>query len=195
MLQVLKKGTQGYNYKYTELADIVKSMAELGLDYKQYTETDPNTLKDYMWTIIIRDGKEDKPLRGCEIVMATLQGKSNPAQEMGSSITYARRYSLLMALGWATDDDDAESMTGTKKAQPQKPMQTIKPGQDIDPLTSAQLEILKNKFEKLKLPIEDKRKLMQDYKFRTLESLSKINAERLIEHLTRIAKAQEVKNG
>ena len=28
------------------------------------------------------------------------------AQAQGSALTYARRYSLLMALGWATEDDD-----------------------------------------------------------------------------------------
>lgn len=133
MLKVLAKSTQGYNYKYTELSEIVKEMAEQGLDYYQYTETDPNTLKDYMWTVIIKDGKESKPLRGCEIVMATLQGKSNPAQEMGSSITYARRYSLLMALGWATEDDDAKGLDGAKKVQPPPKFGKMEPENKITP--------------------------------------------------------------
>ena len=110
MLKVLAKKTEGYNYKYTELSEIVGAMAELGLDYYQYTETDERTLKDYIWTVIIEDGKERKALRGAEVVKATLKN-NNPAQEMGSSITYARRYSLLMALGWATADDDGAMLT------------------------------------------------------------------------------------
>ena len=58
----------------------------------------------------------DLPVRkGCRVVNATLSGKSNPAQEHGSALTYARRYSLLMAFGLATDDDDAESLSVIKE--------------------------------------------------------------------------------
>ena len=43
---------------------------------------------------------------------AALVGIKNPAQEQGSATTYARRYSLLMAFGLASDDDDdAQSLT------------------------------------------------------------------------------------
>jgi len=34
----------------------------------------------------------------------------NPAQDYGSALTYARRYSLLLAFGLATADDDAASL-------------------------------------------------------------------------------------
>ena len=47
---------------------------------------------------------------GCIVAEAKLSGKNNAAQEHGSALTYARRYSLLMAYGLATDDDDAESL-------------------------------------------------------------------------------------
>ena len=129
---ILKNNTQGYGYKYTELSQIVKALEEDGRTFYQYTATDPNTLKDYIYTVLVdKDGKESKPLRGSEIILATL-AKSNPAQEMGASLTYARRYSLLMALGWATEDDDAKSLEGAKKIQPQKPMQAMKAGQDVN---------------------------------------------------------------
>ena len=46
------------------------------------------------------DGKwEEEWLQGARIVQATLMGNNNPAQEQGSALTYARRYSLLMAFG------------------------------------------------------------------------------------------------
>lgn len=194
MLKVLAKSTQGYNYKYTELSEIVKEMAEQGLDYYQYTETDPNTLKDYMYTVLIKDGKETKPLRGTEIVMATLQGKSNPAQEMGSSITYARRYSLLMALGWATEDDDEKSLEGAKKVQPQKPMQTVKPGQDVNVeyITKVQDDKLTNLIKDLGMTPEQSMADLKNFKKEKFSELTKKEADQYIKILE---KRVEAKNG
>ena len=65
----------------------------------------------------IRGKWEEKPKRGCKIVDATLSGIKNPAQEQGSALTYARRYSLLMAFGLATEDDDGASLTRPQKEE------------------------------------------------------------------------------
>lgn len=112
----IKKKVNGYNYKYADLAAVHEYLESVGITYYQYTETAGNG-QDYIMTVVInKDGKESAPRRGARLVEATLQGKSNPAQEYGSSLTYARRYSLLMALGLATEDDDAESLTNAKEA-------------------------------------------------------------------------------
>lgn len=109
----LKKNKEGYGYKYTELAEINAYLADNDMFYYQYTETiDGN---DYIMTVPIIDGEEKPPRRGCRIVQATLQGVKNPAQEQGSALTYARRYSLLMAFGLATEDDDAAALTEKKE--------------------------------------------------------------------------------
>ena len=74
-------------------------------------------------TVKVIDGKESAPLRGCRVVDASsLVGNSNPAQQLGSALTYARRYSLLMAFGLATEDDDAQSLSdrGERKASPKQ---------------------------------------------------------------------------
>lgn len=106
------KNKQGYGYKYTDLSQIHKLLEENGLSYYQYTQRIDGD--DYIFTVCIdADGNESQPLQGCRVVQATLSGKSNPAQEQGSALTYARRYSLLMAYGLATEDDDAESLTQT----------------------------------------------------------------------------------
>ena len=110
---ILGKEADGYGYKYTDIAGIHRWLESKGLTYYQYVETDEHG-NDYIFTVPVKDGKPQEPRRGCKVVMATLNGKSNPAQEQGSAITYARRYSLLMAFGLATTDDDAACMTVPK---------------------------------------------------------------------------------
>lgn len=107
----LKKGSQGYGYKYTDIAEIHEWLESQGITYYQYIE--PIDGNDYIYTVPIINGEEKAPRRGCKVIIAALSNKSNPAQEQGSGITYARRYSLLMAFGLATDDDDAACMTKT----------------------------------------------------------------------------------
>lgn len=112
METILNKNSEGYGYKYTDIVEIHKYLEENGMKYYQETETNPINGQDYILTYRYIDGKwEEKPKRGCKVVDATLQGIKNPAQEQGSALTYARRYSLLMAFGLATDDDDAQSLT------------------------------------------------------------------------------------
>ena len=68
--------------------------------------------------------EEEKPaLRGARVVDATLIGVNNPAQQQGSALTYARRYSLLMAFGLATEDDDAQSLSTEKEDKKATPKQ------------------------------------------------------------------------
>lgn len=117
----IAKGKAGYGYKYTELAQINEWLEAKGESYYQYTE-DYNG-KDYIMTVKVNaKGEESKPIRGCQIIDGnTLNGgKANVAQQLGAAITYARRYSLLMAYGLATEDDDAESLTQQPRQQTQR---------------------------------------------------------------------------
>lgn len=104
----IKKNARGYNYKYADLAQIHEYLEEQGKSYYQYVERIEGD--DYIMTVKVEDGKELPPMRGCRVVQARLDGKTNPAQEQGSALTYARRYSLLMAYGLATTDDDAQML-------------------------------------------------------------------------------------
>ena len=101
--------TGKYSYKYVDIAQIHDYLESIGASYYQYVERIDND--DYIVTVKVIDGKESAPLRGARIVDAKLNGVVNPAQEQGSAITYARRYSLLMAFGLATTDDDAQVFT------------------------------------------------------------------------------------
>ena len=108
MKSTIAKKTDGFGYKYTELADINKYCEDNGIRYWQEVETNEINQKDYIITYI-DNGEEIKKHRGCQIVEATLQGVKNPVMAYGSSLTYCRRYSLLMALGLACEDDDGAS--------------------------------------------------------------------------------------
>lgn len=130
MPSVLAKSTQGYGYKYTELAEINKSLGELGMTYRQYVEPliNGDAVIDYLFTILIdKEGNESEPIRGCRIVGGGI-GK-NAAQDQGAAITYARRYSLMMALGLACEDDDASSLT---KSEPKMPAAASKRKNGLD---------------------------------------------------------------
>lgn len=98
-----------YSYKYVDIAQIHAYLESIGARYYQFIDRIDGD--DYVMTVRIIDGKEMPPLRGARVVDATLVGVTNPAQQQGSALTYARRYSLLMAFGLATDDDDAQSLS------------------------------------------------------------------------------------
>lgn len=114
MKSTIAKKTEGYGYKYTELADINKYCEVNDITYYQEVETSEINQKDYIITYLQKGDKEEKH-RGCQIVEARLSGINNPVQEYGSSLTYCRRYSLLMALGLATEDDDGAAFTEVKE--------------------------------------------------------------------------------
>ena len=109
-MKTLNKNANGYKYKYTDLSEIHGYLESEGLSYYQYVDVvDGN---DYIMTVKIdADGKESKPIRGCRVVQAILEKNDNPAQRQGSALTYARRYSLLLAYGLCTTDDDAEMLS------------------------------------------------------------------------------------
>jgi hypothetical protein len=81
-------------------------MEEVELRYYQEVETVDG--EDFVITHIL-DGADKviRKCRGCRVVKVS--GK-NPAQDYGSALTYARRYSLLLAFGLATADDDAATL-------------------------------------------------------------------------------------
>jgi hypothetical protein len=106
----LAKNKEGYGYKYTELADINKYCEANDIRYYQEVETNEINQKDYIVTYVTKNGETTRH-RGCQIVEARLNGINNPVMEYGSSLTYCRRYSLLMAMGLATEDDDGASLT------------------------------------------------------------------------------------
>lgn len=197
MKSTIAKKTEGYGYKYTELADINKYCEDNGIRYYQEVETSEINQEDYIITYLVRDGETTKH-RGCKIVDAVLSGIKNPVQEYGSSLTYCRRYSLLMALGLATEDDDGASLTIKKEATKTDSSnwkfnfgkhsgETMKEVIDNDPdymkwyLNNKASEFDKKCYELLtgeKLPTEEE----QDERIKLMSEINELERELDIEH-------------
>lgn len=91
-----RAGGGKYSYSYSSLADIVKQGFEIpamrvavvdGMQFVEFKDADGN------W----QQGAQVVPLDS---------GSMNSVQKYGASLTYARRYTTLMALGLVCDDDD-----------------------------------------------------------------------------------------
>ena len=176
MANTIGKNAQGYGYKYTDLAHIHEWLESNGLSYYQYIE--PIDGVDYIMTVRKGDGYSSEPVRGCRVVQATLSGKSNAAQEQGSALTYARRYSLLMAFGLATDDDDAESLTKKAKEPAKTSGKTFSeaPKDDGTPINQTQTDAIQT--------------LLTDAPAARLEAFNKALDFYKVENITQLTKAQ-----
>ncbi len=131
-LENAPKSSQGHGYKYADLATCINEakpvLAKNGLAVVQMLGGN----SDEERTLITMLTHESGEYISSEFVMAkaVLSGGSgkNPAQVLGSAITYHRRYAYAAIIGLAQDDDDATGNTTgndigkNKKAQapPQK---------------------------------------------------------------------------
>ena len=116
--EIPTKNGNKYSYQYVDIAQIHEYLEENNMKYYQYIERIDSD--DYIMTVRIVNGIEMPPLRGSRVVDATLFGNDNPAQKQGSALTYARRYSLLMAFGLATEDNDANDLNIIKEVTQQE---------------------------------------------------------------------------
>lgn len=92
--QIVKNASKAYGYNYASLADIAKAGHTIplmrvavhnGADYIEYF-----------------DGKDWQ--LGARVIEMDMKGM-NAAQAYGSALTYARRYTVQMALGLVCEDD------------------------------------------------------------------------------------------
>ena len=181
---MLKKTSAAYNYKYCDLAEIHKYLEENDMRYYQYINTEDGD--DFIYTVPIINGEERPARRGCRVVDAPLSGKSNPAQEQGSAITYARRYSLLMAFGLATEDDDAESLT--RPAQPAQRAQQAAPKQTDEKITDKDITTLRELFKNKGI---EESFVLKIYKLDKLDGIKQSVYANMIKNADKIAEKQK----
>ena len=109
--KIVANTSKAYGYNYASLSDIANQGFAIP---KMKTGTDGE--KEYVYYY---DADLKEWVRGAEIVVPEMKGY-NSAQRYGSAITYARRYTTLLALSLACDDDkkiETQEPTDSKKAE------------------------------------------------------------------------------
>ena len=116
--KIIKNASKAFGYNYASLSDIVAQGQEL--PKMRLSVKDGNDYVEYF------DGSEWQT--GARIVVPSMKG-SNEAQAYGAALTYARRYTALMALSLACDDDKTVEKTEESSAPAQKKKVNLK---DVD---------------------------------------------------------------
>lgn len=107
------KSKQGHGYKYADLAECINiakaPLAATGLAVSQMLGQSDSG-KQTLITILTHSSGQYM-MSEFDLVDATLMGGAgkNPAQVLGSAITYQRRYAYTAIIGMAQQDDDAAS--------------------------------------------------------------------------------------
>ena len=132
------KGKQGHGYKYADLAECINTakpfLAKHGLGVSQMLGMSPNG-KQTMITMMTHSSGQymSSEFEMVEAVLAGGSGK-NPAQVLGSAITYQRRYAYAAIIGLAQEDDDAASLT---RKQDNKQRASFNPDECLAKATNA----------------------------------------------------------
>lgn len=106
--------TGNYSYKYASLAGIMKTvrpvLARHKLAVSQYVSSSDDYLR--VATVLVHESGD--------IFQSGVIGAKMPAQpqQVGSLISYLRRYQLVALLGLAIEDDDARGVPTTTPAPP-----------------------------------------------------------------------------
>lgn len=177
-MAIVKNNSKGYGYNYASLSDIANQGYEIP---KMKTES-----QDGKEFVFYYDSDLREWIRGAEIVIPESKGM-NKAQLYGSALTYARRYTTLMALCLCCGDDDIiEDLNndGERKSQV-KPKEQPKAKEynpeedDGEPATARQMEVLN------KLTDEQKLNIINHFGLEKIEEISKEQAKEVIRKLTK----------
>jgi hypothetical protein len=149
MAQIVKNNSEGYGYNYASLSDIAKQ----GYEIPKMKVINANNI-DYVYYF---DKELNDWQQGARIVVPSSKGM-NEAQLYGSALTYARRYTVQLALGLACDDDKEIENIGKQEYA-----------------TPKQIEMLEKYYQG-----EQLKKLLAYNKISSIEDMPKAKATELI---------------
>lgn len=118
-LENVEKAKAGHGYKYATLGNCIDAakplLASNGLSVMQLMGSSENG--EVTMETVLGHSSGEYISSACIMPIAKLQGGggSNPAQIMGASITYMRRYQYAAIIGLAQDDTDATPLTDIDK--------------------------------------------------------------------------------
>lgn len=98
--QLVANLSKGYNYKYASLADIAKQGYKIP-KMKTCSEVVNDRVIEYVYYY---DEELKDWIQGARVVIPEMKS-GNESQRYGAGISYARRFTTLLYLGLATDDD------------------------------------------------------------------------------------------
>ena len=150
---IVTNESEGYGYKYAALSDIAKQGFEIPM---MKTDVNPINQKEYVW---FYDKQMKAWIQGAQVVVPESKGM-NAAQLYGSALTYARRYTVFLALGLASEDDRTieEDLNPRRKA------------------TEKQIEMIVRLYDS-----ENIAKMLQYYQIQNLEDLTMAQASEVID--------------
>lgn len=126
-MAIIRKNTQGFGYNYADLGSILKYVEEhLHLQVKQTIQRDfGDNAFGYIVTSVKPTGgfgEWSEWTAPVPIIVGNdepnQKRKPSVMQKLGSAITYARRYSIQMALGLAATDDDGQTSGALEREIP-----------------------------------------------------------------------------
>lgn len=143
--KIVKTASKAYGYNYASLGDIVEQgnkIPEMRIKPTEFGEFIEYKDDNGEWQI------------GSKIVVPEMKGM-NAAQAYGSALTYARRYTALMALALVCDDDKKLEASAPEKKAPRTDFNEVRnkfkqctSGEQADAIWNAIPEKFRQYFEK-----------------------------------------------
>lgn len=105
-----------YRSKYADLSSVIEAIKEPfsqnGLSYIQYVQN--NAGSSYLYTLLLHESGEWHRSGGIELITSKVEKgiEKKDMQTLGSAITYARRFGLVLVSGLAQEDDDGNEASG-----------------------------------------------------------------------------------
>lgn len=158
MADIVANKSKAYGYNYASLGDIAQQGFQIP---KMKTGTEDG--REY---VFYYDSELKEWIRGALVVVPEMKGM-NTAQQYGSALTYARRYTTLMALSLACDDDKKLEATAPK-------------GQNLwDGLEDKGLKDLADEFRSL-YEKEEQERILKGLNLNKAEEIGKVDLQKYI---------------
>tara|TARA_R100001480_G_scaffold87631_2_gene94941 strand:- start:6 stop:509 length:504 start_codon:yes stop_codon:yes gene_type:complete len=118
-LENVEKSKSGHGYKYATLGNCIDAakapLASNGLSVSQLMGSNDKGESTMQTVLAHESGEYISSICVMPIAKLAGGGASNPAQILGASITYMRRYQYAAIIGLAQDDTDATTLTNVDK--------------------------------------------------------------------------------